>query len=281
MNLPVKNDRASWLSDPSVKCSVLPKERPRTWRLVLLGAPGVGKGTQADLLCERLGLCHLSTGDIFRTSASACHSAQTPAMTQALGHMRRGELVPDSTVWDIVRERAKCMRCHGGFVLDGFPRTVPQAQALQQFMSDEGLCLDGVLNYELPLPQIVSRLSGRRVCESCMAVFHIAQRPPRPGGVCDHCGGRLIQREDDRPESIAIRLQAYESATAPLIEYYRGLGKLISISADGSADRVFAQSLVSMETAIVDGELRGRIPGESIVGLGRHGEDPLRYEEPL
>jgi adenylate kinase len=281
MKAPEKNDRAAWLRGPSAKCSVFPEEPGRAWRLVLLGAPGVGKGTQAELLGERLGMCHLSTGDLFRVAASPCNRERTPAMMEAVRYMREGQLVPDSTVWDIVRERAGCIRCRGGFVLDGFPRTLAQAHALQQLMSDEGLSIDGVLDYELPVEEIVLRLSGRRVCEKCKAVFHVTQRPPRKQGVCDHCGSDLMQREDDRLESVQVRLHAYEVATAPLIEFYRSLGKLVPISAAGSAEEVFARTVRTLEVALTDGQLRGRIPRESIVGLGKRGESVHGCEEPL
>jgi adenylate kinase len=281
MKAPEKNDRAAWLRGPSAKCSVFPEEPGRTWRLVLLGAPGVGKGTQAELLGERLGMCHLSTGDLFRVAASPCNRERTPAMTEAVRYMREGQLVPDSTVWDVVRERAGCIRCRGGFVLDGFPRTLTQAHALQRLMSDEGLSIDGVLDYELPVEEIVLRLSGRRVCEKCKAVFHVTQRPPRRHGTCDHCGGSLIQREDDRLESVQVRLHAYEVATAPLIEFYRGLDKLVPISAAGSPEEVFARTVAALEVAVTDGQLRGRIPRESIVGLGKRGESLHGCEEPL
>ncbi len=281
MNGPAMNDRAAWLCGPTAKCSVLPKERNRTWRLVLLGAPGVGKGTQAELLGQRMGVCHLSTGDIFREAANPCNRAASPAMTEALGFMRAGRLVPDSTVWEIVRERAGCIRCRGGFVLDGFPRTLSQAHSLEQLMGEEGLSLDGVLSYVLPEMEVVSRLSGRRVCEKCKAVFHVTQRPPSAPEVCDHCGGRLIQREDDRPEAVKVRLQTYERATAPLIEFYRSLGKLVQISAAGSAEVVFARSLTALEAAITDGLLRSRDPREAIIGLGDDGQSPPRHVEPL
>jgi adenylate kinase len=247
MTTQAQNDRSAWLSGPSARCSVVPARRQRAWRLVLLGAPGVGKGTQAELLRDRLGVCHLSTGDIFRAAADPHNPACSPAMTEALNHMRSGRLVPDNTVCQIVCERAGCLQCGGGFVLDGFPRSLSQAHALEGLMDRHGLSLDRVLNYELPLAEIVSRLSGRRVCEKCKAVFHIAQRPPHRPGVCDHCGGALIQREDDRPESVAIRLQAYESTTAPLIDFYRGLGKLMPIAATGSAPEIFSRTLATLE----------------------------------
>ena len=157
-------------------------DRYSPWRLVLLGAPGVGKGTQADLLRQRLGACHLSTGDVFRAAGSRCDCEQTPAMKAAMEYMRRGELVPDSTVWEMVRERSACLRCGGGFILDGFPRTLAQAEALKQHMENERLSLSAVVNYELPLAEIVTRLSGRRTCEKCKAVFHVTRQPPEEGG---------------------------------------------------------------------------------------------------
>ncbi len=159
-----------------------------------------------------------------------------------------------------MRERAGCIRCRGGFVLDGFPRTRMQALALQELMENEGLGLDAVLNYELPVMEIISRLNGRRVCEKCKAVFHITQRPPRTKGRCDHCDGPLTQRPDDRPKSVKVRLLAYEAATAPLIEFYNGLGKLVSISACGSAEEVFARTVSALESALTDGPLRGETP---------------------
>jgi adenylate kinase len=281
MNTPNKNDRAAWLKGPAAHCSLLPNEREHAWRLVLLGAPGVGKGTQADLICQRMGVCHLSTGDVFRMAAGGCECAVTPAMTAALGYMRSGQLVPDTTVWDIVKERVGCLRCHGGFVLDGFPRTLAQATAMQKLCAQEGLWLDAVLNYELPTAEIVSRISGRRVCEKCKAVFHVTQRPSKAAGICDHCGGKLLQREDDRPESVKVRLETYEKATKPLIEFYHAQGKLVSVSAAGSADEVFARTLVALETAVTDGELRGRNPHDAINGLGRRGEGPLTTKEAL
>jgi adenylate kinase len=246
MNAQNKNDRAAWLEGPSAKCSPLAEDLQRTWRLVLLGAPGVGKGTQADLLNQRLGACHLSTGDVFRAAGGRGACEQTPAMTAAMEYMRRGALVPDSTVWELVCERKACIRCRGGFILDGFPRTLAQAEALKVLMEDEGLSLNAVVNYELPLQEIVSRLSGRRTCEKCKAVFHLTGQPSRIQGVCDHCGGQLYQREDDRPESITVRLEAYERSTAPLIEFYSDLGLLVGVVAAGSPDKICERTITAL-----------------------------------
>jgi adenylate kinase len=161
--------------------------------------------------------------------------------------MKRGELVPDETVLDMVRERKECLRCGGGFLLDGFPRTVKQAEALQLILKEESLALDGVLDYELPTDEVVKRLSGRRTCAGCKAVFHVLTLPPKQEGVCDHCGGQLYQREDDRPESIRVRLEAYARSTSPLTDYYRKLGRLVPISATGSPEEIFGRTLAALK----------------------------------
>ncbi|HTL57930.1 MAG TPA: nucleoside monophosphate kinase [Candidatus Limnocylindrales bacterium] len=241
-------DRKAWLKGADARCNVPPETRVRPRRLVLLGAPGVGKGTQAELLAGHLGACHLSTGDIFRAAKSADPSELTPALTAAVECMRRGELVPDSTVLDLVAERISCLRCPGGFLLDGFPRTVTQAEALDTLLQKHKLKLDAVLSYELPIEQIVARLSGRRTCVNCKAVFHVEARPPKIPGICDHCGGSLYQREDDRPESIRVRMQAYETSTAPLTEFYRRRKLLVAIPAEGSPEDIFERTLHSLRS---------------------------------
>jgi adenylate kinase len=247
MNDTTKNDRAAWLQGPLAHCSVPPAAKPSPWRLVLLGAPGVGKGTQADLLRGRLGACHLSTGDVFRAAGSRDACEPSPAMKTALDSMRRGALVSDTTVWEMVRERDACLRCGGGFILDGFPRTLAQAEALKGHMEGEKLSLSAVVNYELPLDEIVARLSGRRTCEICKSVFHVTGQPPKVEGVCDRCGGRLFQREDDRPESIIVRLEAYERSTTPLIQFYKALGLLVSVPATGSPSEICENTMAALE----------------------------------
>jgi len=237
-----QRDRTSWLRGGTERCLVPAEPREKPFRLVLFGAPGIGKGTQAEMLSERLGACHLSTGDVFRAAKKLNACERTPALTAALEYMRRGELVPDETVLSIVAERMRCLRCQGGFLLDGFPRTVAQAEALEKLLAAEELQLDAVLNYELPLEQVVARLSGRRTCSDCKAVFHVEARPPKVNGICDRCGGKLYQREDDRPEAIRVRMDAYETSTAPLVEFYQPRGLLVSISADGSPEKIFERS---------------------------------------
>jgi len=232
LGMNAKNDRASWLKGGAAVCSVPPPSPTgKTWRLVLLGAPGVGKGTQAGLLAEQLGACHLSTGDVFRAAKCLAEGERSPALDRAMGFMRRGELVPDEIVLDMVGERVRCLRCCGGFLLDGFPRTVAQGQALERLLQRERLALTAVLDYELPMENIIARIGGRRTCSGCKAVFHVTGLPPRVEGICDHCGGKLIQREDDRPEAIRVRMAAYERSTQPLIEFYRQQGLLVSIAA--------------------------------------------------
>jgi adenylate kinase len=242
-----KQDRRLWLNGPSTPCNSIPEENQAPWRLVLLGAPGVGKGTQAELLNHQLRACHLSTGDVFRTAGTKQDCDQSPAIREAVAHMRRGELVPDTTVWAIIRERRACLNCGGGFVLDGFPRTLNQAESLQKLMEEEGIALDAVVSYELPFDAIVARLGGRRTCAKCKAVYHVTERPPKIASKCDKCGGELLQREDDRPESVAVRLETYNRSTAPLIDFYRKLGQLVQIPAHGSPDQICARTITELE----------------------------------
>jgi adenylate kinase len=248
MGLPnEKPIRITWLHGPSARCETVPKGPFLPWRIILLGAPGVGKGTQADLLNQRLLACHLSTGDVFLAAATRSDDEQTPAMKEALAHMRRGELVPDTTVWEMVRERGECLHCTGGFILDGFPRTLAQAVSLKQFLDKDSLGLTAVVSYELPASEIVARLGGRRTCEQCKAVYHRTERPSKVEGRCDRCDGNLFQREDDRPESIKVRLEAYERSTAPLIEFYAKASLLVQVSAAGTPEEIYERTLPELE----------------------------------
>ncbi len=249
-----ENDRAAWLYGPLAKCRAVFAAKADPWRIVLLGPPGVGKGTQAAYLTEQLGACHLSTGDVFRAARSQRDKTPAPAMATALDYMSHGHLVPDETVWQMVCERVTCLRCNGGFVLDGFPRTLAQADSLRKLMEKEQLRLDAVVNYVLSPAEIVARLSGRRTCEKCKAIFHVTGQPPKQQGVCDHCGGRLYQREDDHPESIAVRLDAYEKSTAPLIQFYRNRGLLVTIVASGSPAEIFQRTTMALQARRGSGE---------------------------
>jgi len=242
-----KPDRAAWLKGGGARCDESPKPKARPYRLILLGPPGVGKGTQAALLAERLGACHLSTGDIFRAAKSLRECDCTPSMRHALEAMQCGELVSAETVLSLVAERGKCLRCCGGFLLDGFPRTFIQAMVFKDILAEQGIELDAVISYELPLDQILSRLSGRRVCFHCKSVYHVDSRPPQIAGTCDHCGSLLYQREDDRPEAIRVRMGEYEKSTLPLVDFYRRRGLLISIPAADTPEETLRRTLAALE----------------------------------
>lgn len=248
-----KPDRAAWLQGPSARCTTVPEGTHPPTRIVLLGAPGVGKGTQAELLNARLNACHLSTGDVFRAAGNRPDCDQSPAMKEALGYMRRGELVPDSTVWEMVRERLECLRCGGGFILDGFPRTLGQAQSLQALLNAEGLDLTAVISYDLPFGEIVPRLGGRRTCGKCKTVYHLTERPSKVEGKCDHCGSSLFQREDDRPEAIKVRLETYERSAAPLIDFYAQRHLLVRVPATGSPEEICERTVAEIEPRRIKG----------------------------
>jgi adenylate kinase len=195
------------------------------------------------MLQDVLEACPLSTGDVFRAAKDQHEDDRSPAMRDAFEHMKHGDLVPDELVVQMVRERLMCLHCRYGFLLDGFPRTVAQAEALDRMLADEHIQLDAVLQYEVSLQETVSRLSGRRSCAQCKVTFHIVNKPPKVDGICDHCGGKLFQREDDCPESIKVRLEEYQRVTAPLAAYYEREGLLISVPATGSPEDVFERTL--------------------------------------
>ena len=170
-------------------------------------------------------------------------------MQAALVQMRMGRLVADDTVLASVRERVQCLSCRGGFVLDGFPRTVVQAEALDALLSAHGIALDAVLDFELPHARIYARLYGRRSCPHCKMVFHLETHPPVLADLCDECGARLVHRDDDLPEVVGIRLAAYEQTAAPLVEYYRARGLLVTVQADGTPAEVFERTMQRLRQA--------------------------------
>jgi len=193
--------------------------------LILLGAPGAGKGTQAAYLQNEWGLMHISTGDILRGEVRE----GTELGKEAQGYMERGELVPDDLIIRMVEERLKKLGASTGYILDGFPRTVAQAEALDALMARIGHNLDAVVNLEVGDTELIRRLTGRRVCPKCGAVYHIDTMKPQQEGICDKCGAELIQRKDDQIEAITNRLDVYKAQTQPLIDYYRQRGKLAVI----------------------------------------------------
>lgn len=244
----VQPNRAGWFLGSEEACEPLPLSHGRSYRLVLLGPPGVGKGTQAELLCEQLRTCHLSTGDLFRAASGG--SQPSPAMEAALQAMHRGELVSDELVMSMVRERSGCLTCHVGFLLDGIPRTLAQAEALEELLRNLEVPLDAVLCYELPLEEVVDRIGGRRTCTQCKAVFHLTTLPPTKEGICDHCGGELFQRDDDRASAVRVRMRAYTEATEPLIEFYARRNELIAIPASGHPHEVFQQTMDALNARL-------------------------------
>lgn len=241
-----KSDRAAWLKGPAFECSIKPAPQPHPWRLVLLGPPGVGKGTQAELLAAHLGACHLSTGDIFRMAKRLDSCQVTPAMREALESMRAGRLVSDELVLAMVAERSNCLQCGGGFILDGFPRTVQQAVDFDRLLAACNISIDAVIDYELSLDAAIQRAAGRLTCPQCHAIYHTAGKPPQREGICDHCGTKLIQREDDRPEAVNVRMHQYAAVTEPLVEYYAKRGVLIAIPTEASPQEVFVDTRKAM-----------------------------------
>jgi adenylate kinase len=204
-------------------------------RLIFLGPPGVGKGTQAQRLSAQRSVPKISTGDILREAVLK----KTTLGVQARSFMDSGKLVPDEVVIGIIRERLKEADSQKGFILDGFPRTVPQAQSLGTMVRQDGRTIDRVLNFELADDELVRRLSGRRSCPSCQAVYHLEFSPPRKPDLCDRCGEKLIQRSDDQPETIRKRLEIYRSQTFPLIRFYEEQGLLARIDGSGTPEAVF------------------------------------------
>lgn len=205
-------------------------------RLVLMGPPGAGKGTQAEALVERLGISHISTGDIFRQAIKD----GTALGRKAKDYMDAGQLVPDEVTVGIVRERLAQPDCQKGFLLDGFPRTVAQAEALDGILAGQGKPLDAVLDIRVPREKLVARLTGRRVCRNCGATFHLLYNPSSRGESCERCGGELYQRGDDTEATVASRLDVYESQTAPLVDYYAGKGLLKVVDGDQPIAKVLA-----------------------------------------
>lgn len=213
-------------------------------RLALLGVPGAGKGTQAKRLGDRFGLRHIATGDLFRENLA--HGTQLGLL--AKGYMDAGELVPDDVVVRMVGEALDA--APDGFVLDGFPRTVPQAEVLERHLAERGTPLDAVLALDLPDEVAVKRLAGRRTCSKCQRPYNVELAPTAVPGVCDRCGGRLVQREDDREETVRRRLEVYYESTDPLHQFYASRALLRSIDADGTEDEVTSRAVAILSDSV-------------------------------
>ena len=204
--------------------------------IVLLGPPGAGKGTQAELIVKKYGIPQISTGDIFRANIKN----GTELGKKAKEYMDKGELVPDELVVDLVKDRLEQDDCKNGFMLDGFPRTVFQAEELTKIMEAKSLSINYVLNIDVAFEKLIDRIAGRRVCKSCGATYNVNTKPTAKEGVCDACGGEVYQRADDNRETVENRINVYFAQTAPLIEYYEKAGVLATVNGDQAMDNVFS-----------------------------------------
>jgi adenylate kinase len=211
-------------------------------RIVLVGPPGAGKGTQAQFIASHLSIPKISTGDIFRANVSG----KTPLGQKAKEYMDRGDLVPDEVTIAMVRDRLAEEDAQEGFLLDGFPRNVPQAETLKKILSEMDRKLDLVLELVVDDDEVVRRLSGRRTCRKCGRIWHVAFDPPTKDGVCDNCGGELFQRDDDREETIRHRLEVYQEQTAPLASFYADEGILVGLDATGPVEEVTERALAAL-----------------------------------
>lgn len=212
-------------------------------KIIMLGAPGAGKGTQAKKIAEKYGIPHISTGDIFRANIKE----GTELGKKAKEYMDQGALVPDSLTLDLIMDRFKAPDCANGYVLDGFPRTIPQAEALTKTLAEAGAAMDYAINVEVPDAAIVERMSGRRACLKCGATYHIVYNAPKTEGVCDTCGEELVLRKDDAPETVLNRLSVYHEQTQPLIDYYQKQGILREVDGTKELNEVFEAIIAELK----------------------------------
>lgn len=202
----------------------------------MLGAPGAGKGTQAEMIAEKYGIPHISTGDIFRANIKN----GTELGKKAKGYMDAGQLVPDELTVALVLDRITQPDCEKGYILDGFPRTIPQAEALTESLSDRNEKIEYAIDVEVPDDNIIKRMSGRRACPKCGATYHIVYNAPKKEGICDNCGTQLVIRDDDKPETVLNRLNVYHTSTQPLIDFYKDQGVLHDVDGTKEMNAVFA-----------------------------------------
>ncbi len=212
--------------------------------LILLGAPGAGKGTQAKMISEKYGIPQIATGDMLREAVAK----GTELGKKAKEYMDRGELVPDEIVIGIVRERLQQPDCEKGFILDGFPRTLAQAEALDKMLEELGKKIDAVININVPEEEVVKRIAYRRTCRNCGAVYHLIYNPPKEDNKCDKCGGELYQRDDDKEETVRERFKVYREKTEPLIEYYKAKGILYEVDGTKDINSVFEEITKILES---------------------------------
>ena len=205
-------------------------------KIIMLGAPGAGKGTQAKKIADKYQIPHISTGDIFRANIKN----GTELGQKAKAYMDQGMLVPDELTLELIMDRFQSPDCANGYVLDGFPRTIPQAEALTKALEEKGESIDYAVNVEVPDEKIVKRMGGRRACLACGATYHIVHIPTKVEGICDRCGEKLVLRDDDKPETVQKRLDVYHTQTQPLIEYYTKQGKLAEVDGTQEMEDVFA-----------------------------------------
>ncbi|WP_143319829.1 adenylate kinase [Clostridium sp. HBUAS56010] len=205
-------------------------------KIIMLGAPGAGKGTQAKKISEKYQIPHISTGDIFRSNIKE----GTELGKKAKGYMDQGALVPDELTIGMLIDRIQKEDCSNGYVLDGFPRTIPQAESLKEAISKMGQKVDFAINVDVPDENIINRMSGRRACLTCGATYHIVYNPTKVSGVCDACGAELVLRDDDKPETVKKRLNVYHDQTQPLIDYYKNDGVLVNVDGTQELNKVFS-----------------------------------------